>query len=194
MTNKQLQSIEAFTKKAMDKSMDPQHDFEHVDDVRKNALKMVKILKVGKELDKNLLQAACLLHDILYIEHTFSLLTWARESRYLRQILPDIIDQFGLSESDRYLLSEAVYKHTHAFPFRRLNHKYSLYAQILQDADQIEMISNTRIIDLKKSRNFSKTYKVMSILSGVFKKRISKNKGRYFNVPEIIEYFKESSE
>jgi HD superfamily phosphohydrolase YqeK len=194
MTAKQLQAIEKFVKDSMAKSLDVQHGFRHVDQVRKNALRMVKILKLEKEIDENLLEAACLLHDILYIKHKFSFLTWLRESKYLREMLPSILEKFDLSEGDRYLLSEAVYNHTLAFPFRRLNHKYSLYAQILQDADQIEFIDKTRLINLKESKKFSKFYKFISLFSGLFVKRIRKNMNKFINIPEIIEYFKEDIE
>ena len=194
MTNKQLQAIEKFTKESMANTLDPQHDFNHVDQVRKNALRMVKILKIEKEIDENLLQAACLLHDILYTKHKFSLMTWMKEAKYLKEMLPDILRKFDLSEGDRYLLSEAVYHHTHAFPFRRLNHKYSLYAQILQDADQVEMLDKTRIINLKESKKFSRFYKIISLFSGLFVKRIRKNFNKFVNIPEIIEYFKEDIE
>ncbi|MFC1653239.1 HD domain-containing protein [Patescibacteria group bacterium] len=191
MTKKQLLAVKRYAKETMAKTMDNMHTFEHLDRVRGNALKIVNILKIEKEIDLNLLQAACYLHDIHYINHRNSLITWMKETKYLKAMLPDIIKQFNLIESDRYLLSEAVYNHTHAFPFRRLNQKYSLYSQIVQDADQLEMWSNTRLINLEKTKSFSRFYKIVSLFSGLFIKRIKKNADTYLNFPQVIEYFKE---
>jgi len=135
----------------------------------------------------NLLQAACLLHDIHYIKYKPSLKNWIKEGKLLRQILPPIIKQFNLNESDRYILSEAVYNHTLSFPFKRLNQKHSLYAQIVQDADTLDFISEIRILDLKKNKNKFRLYRFLSLFSGLAKygrKRIK----NYLNLPEIINY------
>jgi HD superfamily phosphohydrolase YqeK len=195
MTKAQLIKIDAYVKKAMAESKDPQHDYEHVDKVRKNALTIARIIKVEKELDLNLLQAACLLHDIAYTKHKNGLITFLKETRYLKGMLPGILKQFRLSKIDNYLLSEAVYRHTWSFPFRFLNQKYSIYSQLVQDADFLEFVAKTRLINLKKNRYKSRFYRIVSLFSGLFVKRIRKNMKPYLNLPEFFyEYLNEEEE
>ena len=191
MTNKQLQAIEKFTKKSMTKTLDPEHDYDHVNRVRKNTLKIVDILKVNDQIDRNLFQAAGLLHDILFIKHKFNLVTYFKEPIYLKQMLPGILKQFNLTHEEEHLLSDAIYHHTHAYPFRRLNKHRSLYAQILQDADQIEMFKEDRILKLKEVGKDSLLYKILSMLSGFFVKRVKRNFHKYINNPIILEHFEE---
>lgn len=191
MTKHQLQAIDKHARRVMSKTLDPQHSYQHVDKVRQNALKIVDILHLQKKIDLHLLQAACLLHDVTFAYHRPGFITWVKEAKYLKNILPDMLAQFHLSVGDRYLLSEAVYKHTFGFPFRLLNQKYSLYSQIVQDADFLEAIAKTRLIDLRENRNLSKFYKVVSLFSGLFIKRIRNKAGKYLNLPNIVEYFRE---
>ncbi|MBU1200444.1 HD domain-containing protein [Patescibacteria group bacterium] len=189
MTTNQLQKIDNFVKKATQK-LDSQHGYGHLIRVKKNALQIVDILKINSKIDPNLLQAACFLHDIHFIKYKPSLKNWLTEGKLLRQVLPSIVKQFNLNESDRYILSEAVYNHTFSFPTKRLNQKYSLYAQIVQDADTLDFLSEIRILDLKKNKNKFKFYRFLSLFSGLAKygrKRIK----NHLNLPEIIDYLNE---
>lgn len=186
MTTEQLQKINIFVKKATLKS-DSQHGYTHLTRVRNNALQIVDLLKINSKIDPNLLQAACLLHDIHFTKYTPSLKNWLREGKLLRQVLPPIIEQFNLTESDRYILSEAIYQHTLSFPFKRLNQKYSLYSQIVQDADTLDFLSEIRILDLKKNKKKFKLYRFLSLFSGLAKYARKRTKN-YLNIPEIIDY------
>ena len=191
MTQAQLNEVKKFAKKAYAKTLDPQHDFVHVDRVAKKAIKIVEILKLGREIDVNLLQAACYLHDLAFIKHKPGFVTWLRETRYLKDILPGILKQFRLAETDRYILSEAVYRHTWAFPFRFLNRKYSLYAQIVQDADMLDSINKARVLGLNESKKLYRFYRFLTLFSGLFVKRMKKKMASYLNLPQILEYLKE---
>lgn len=186
MTKEQFKKIDDYVKKAT-KNVDSQHGYTHLTRAKNNALQIVKLLNISSKIDINLLQAACLLHDIHHIKYKPSILNWIRESRLLHKILPSILEQFNLTESDRYILSEAVYNHTLSFPFRRLNHKYSLYAQIVQDADTLDFISEIRVFDLNKNKNKFKIYRFLSIFSGLARygrKRIK----NFLNLPQIVDY------
>lgn len=191
MTSTQLVAIRSYAQQTYKKTLDPLHDFSHVERVAKTAMRIVEILQVKKEIDTNLLQAACYLHDIAFISHKQSLMMWFMETKYLKSMLPSILPQFKLSETDRYILSEAVYRHTWAFPFHFLNKKYSLYSQIVQDADMLEMVSNTRILGLNESKKLFRLYRFLTLFSGVFIKRIKRNMSSYLNLPEIWEYLQE---
>ena len=194
MTKFQLHKIRDFVRREVAKSIDPLHDFDHLVRVIDNARLIVSILRVKRDIDIDLLEAACLLHDIHFTRFKPGVLNFFRESRLLKRVVPSLIGQFGLSEADRYLLEEAIYHHTFAFPFRRLNKKYSLYAQILQDADTLETFSRVRFLGLKTLRNKSRFYRFVSLLSGLAAKRFRKNKHRYLNLPEIICYLTEEDQ
>lgn len=186
MTTKQLAKIENYVKKAT-KNIDPQHSYPHLLRAKNNAIQIVDLLKLNSKIDLNLLQAACLLHDIHHTKYQPSFLNWIRETKLLQQVLPPILEQFNLNESDRYILSEAVYKHTFSFPFRLLNKKYSLYAQIVQDADTLDFLSEIRVLDLKRNKNKFKFYRFLSLISGLAKYGRKSIKKR-LNIPEIIDY------
>ena len=130
--------------------------------VRKNALGIVKILQLEKSVDKNLLQAICLLHDLCYSVRKPGLITWLREIKYTKQELTKVLPSFNLNASDSYILQEAIYKHKGPFPFRRLNKQFSIYSQILQDADSLEFINRTRLANflsfLNTNQNSTDSY------------------------------------
>ena len=186
MTTKQLTKIENYVKKATI-NVDSQHGYPHLLRTKNTATQIVNLLKLNSKIDINLQQAACLLHDIHHIKYKPSFLNWLRESKLLHQVLPPVLEQFNLNESDRYILSEAVYKHTFSFPFRLLNKKYPLYAQIVQDADTLDFLSEIRILDLKKNKNKSRFYRFLSLISGLAKYG-QKNIKTRLNIPEIIDH------
>ena len=189
MTTKQFQKIDNYVKKAT-KNVDSQHSYGHLTRTKNNAVQIASLLKLNSKIDLNLLKAACLLHDIHHIKYKPSFLNWIRESRLLRQMLPSILEQFNLTESDRYLLSEAVSNHTLSFPFSRLHRKSSLYAQIVQDADTLDFVSEIRVFDLRNNKNKFKIYRFLSLFSGLARYGRKRIKG-FLNLPDVIDYIKQ---
>ena len=68
MTNKKLKKVVNYSKKHMAESVDPVHDFGHVERVAKNTLRIADALNLS-DLDTNLLQALGYLHDLHYADH-----------------------------------------------------------------------------------------------------------------------------
>lgn len=188
MTKDQLEEIHKFVKKEVKKVTDPQHGIDHLERVRINALRIVKILELEKEIDQYLLQAACYLHDIHYTKYSLTLKNYLKgEYRLLKKVLPEVLKRFDLTEADRYLLKEAVYRHSGSVPFKRLNKKYSLYAQIVQDADTLDFFSKIRLLGLNKNKAKFRFYRFLSFFTGTWWRQ-RKNMHKYLNLPEIIDY------
>lgn len=182
MTDKQLYEVEKFVFACMRNSLDEQHDFSHVDRVRKNAIKIAQKLRISKQLDLNLLQAMCLLHDYTYSKYKASIGVYIFEGKIIKSLLSSLLDDFGLSDSDKVELIQAVSLHPHSFPFRRLAFKGSIYAKILQDADTQDFFYEKRVESFIHS---NRKYKITAPLSNLLVAYGRKNLGKYLNFPSI---------
>lgn len=137
------------------------HDSSHIDRVLENALSIANIVDPYKKIvDRNILKTCVLLHDLAYLEYKTNLYTWWFEGSLALKVLNKKIDLSFLSEEERKIISEAIYRHVHSFPIRTLNKKRNLYVQILQDADTLDMFSDDRFksitvnIQNSKFKNF----------------------------------------
>ena len=66
MTEEKLKEVKKLVEEKTCNIKDLQHNCEHAKRVSSNAKEIVKTLGLEKEVDINLLQATCLLHDINY--------------------------------------------------------------------------------------------------------------------------------
>ncbi len=168
----------------MEKAKDPQHQFPHLERVVRNALKIVGVLKI--DLDKNLLMAACYLHDINHSEHSPSLLNYFSETKVLRRILPEILQKFDLSSEENKVIERAIYNHSYSFPFKRLNKDGDVYSRVLQDADTIDFFSKEREKDFSGSKKKFFFYKLISPFSNWAFSYGRKNLKNYLNFSELV--------
>lgn len=192
MTKDQLSKIREFSQRSMKKTLDPQHDFEHVERVRKNAIKIAKIVEVERKIDLNLLQAACLLHDLTYTKHKPSLVVYLFEGKYLEKIGPQILGEFEITKEDKKMASEAFLHHTHWFPLKGLlnvKNNGSIYTKILQDADAIDLFTGERWESLVRSRKKYLFYKLSWPITVFVIEYGRKNAEKFLNFPQIASHF-----
>ena len=189
MTQHQLNKIKLIAKAKMATSLDPLHDFDHVDRVRKNALIIIKVLRLKEKIDERILQAACLLHDLTFTEHKPSFKTYFREGRIMENKLKEILNKMEMKKKEIQHIIDAVIYHTFAFPFRRLNRKRSIYAQILQDADTIDFFNKKRIKKLSLSEEKFWFYKSLSVISRPALEFGRRNIEKFLNFPSLARDF-----
>lgn len=173
----------------MKKSRDPQHDFTHLERVAGNTLKIVKILKVESEVDENLLVAASYLHDVNHGHFSPGLINYFSEKKFLKKILPGVLKKFDLTQSEKNIISEAVYNTPYSFPFKKLNRDGDLYSKILQDADTIDFFSKEREGSFYQAKKNFLFYRILGLffLRGLEYGR--KHLKNYLNFPELAGRF-----
>lgn len=189
MTEHQLLEIHRVAREEMGKSFDPQHDFSHVERVRKNALKIAKILRLEDELDGNLLQAACLLHDLAYSEYRPGLKTWLLEGYLSKGVIERALNRVEINDEDKNTLIKAIARHPYSFPLKRLNRNRDVYTKVLQDADTLDSFSEERIENLRELSKKSIAHKVFFILVDFVFKYGRRNVEKFLNFPELAENF-----
>ena len=174
----------------MGKTLDPQHDFSHVQRVMENALKIVDVLNLENKIDINILKIACLFHDIAFTQYKPSFLTWILEGKYSVRILRELNILFFLNKKEISLVEQAIRYHGLAFPLRRLNRKRSLYCQILQDADMLDQFSQERIENLRKPKKKSSFFcYVIHALHKPALRFARKNIRFFLNFPQLAKNF-----
>ena len=182
MNTQDLEKIKSFAQERYSKSKG-QHDIRHVERVRNNALLITDILGKKDEIDKNLLEAMCYLHDILITRKKgnllLSLYNYIFERSINRRHLGSIIKKYNLPENESQLLTHAIINHPYSIPYRILNKNNDIYSKILQDADSIDYISGQRLESFNKTRGF------LSPISTFYIYLIRKNIRYFLNFPEL---------
>jgi len=191
MTHAQLAKIRQHAIAEMKKSVDPQHNIDHIHRVRKNALRIVKFFKLDKVIDRNLLSAICYLHDFAFTVHRPGLLTWFLEGRLVSKRLKrlSLFDLLGIPHEEKQIIVTAIIHHPHAFPLRRLNRHRDLYSQLLQDADTLDFYSVERLTTFNVSRQLFFFYRISSHFVGISFRLYKRNIHKYLNFPELAEHF-----
>jgi len=138
-------------------SDDKRHDFGHAERVTRNAMWILDTLKIGESVDRNLLQAACYLHDVVvmkrdsrnyfsrFVSHFF-------EKNLNKKYLGKVLADFDLPWEEDQIIAEAIINHPNSIPFLVLNKEKDIYSKILQDADKLEATGAISIM-----RTFSST-------------------------------------
>jgi len=187
MTEIQIKQIYKKAESLMRETLDPQHDFSHVSRVVKNALQIADLVDHKKEVDKNILQIACLFHDITFIRHKPSIKTWLFEGRMAVRILRELEILDFLSQEDLLKIEISIRHHGLSFPLRKLNKKRDLYCRILQDADTFDLFHEERIGNLKKSKKKTLFYKIIYIFHKPAAKFGKKKICYFLNFPHLAE-------
>lgn len=191
MTRFQLAKIRQFARTEMQKSPDPQHDFAHVDRVRRNAFRIAKLFNLDDVIDRNLLSAICYLHDLAFTAHKPSLRTWFLERRLVKKRLErlPLLDLLGIPEEEKRIILNAITRHPHAFPLRRLNRHRDFYSQVLQDADTLDLYSVERLTTFTVSRQLFFFYRISSLFVDISHRLYKRNITKYLNFPKLAKHF-----
>ena len=189
MTEEQLDKVYEIVSSKMGKTFDGQHDLGHVDRVREKALRIAEILGLEKKIDKNLLQAICLLHDFTFAEHKFCFRTWFFEGFYAQKGVLRAIKKLGLEKKEKRLIKEAVGFHAHNFPFKGLRNekRLSIYTKILQDADLIDYFCEKRIKTLMANEKRFIMRRVLFLLCRPLFNYSKENISRFLNFPQAAD-------
>lgn len=194
ITDIQLKKIKEEVSARMRGANNPLHEMDHIEEVVENAKKLLKILNPKKELDRNLLLSCCYLHDLTYANSPFFLWAYLFEGKLVRKPASKVLKDAEVNPQEKVTIINAISKHPHSFPFRKLNKNEDSYTKILQDSDTLELFNEERIKKLFNNINTSR---------GILKKLIRsyikygfKNLEKYLNYPEIVddiraEYFEE---
>lgn len=186
-------NIKSYAETAANEHSDPLHTFTHLGRVAQNANLIVKILGKENELDGNLLQAACFLHDIpINIPKKYFLGQIGKhlfEQVFIKKYLPGILEKFNLEQEEKEILFETILDHPFSIPYRLLNEKSGFYARILQDADSLDYFSFEREKSVKESKNKSLYLYILAVVSGLFFAFGRKNIRIFLNFPEIAKKY-----
>ncbi len=190
MDIKTLNKIKHYAKNEYNQAKDKYHDFDHIERVVKNALGITDRLKFSEGFDKNLLLAACYLHDIVitkrnnsnflkkFYNHIFEKLL---NKKYIRKILKN----FSLPLNEEQILALTIINHPHSIPYHSLNRHNDLYSKILQDADSLDYIS------LERTRNFIYgKRKILIYFFNIYLTWIRKNIRHFLNIQESLDQLK----
>ena len=192
MSDETYKSIEAFALSKMSDLKSVSHNDYHVIRVKDNALKIAKLLGVEEKLDKNLLAATCLLHDITYSVRRPNVYTYIFEGRIERRMIREALKKFDIPDETKEIIIDAVYRHTHSFPFKSLNKGHSLYAKILQDADTLDFFDKSRINYFLAGESKGPLKKVKRGLTNVLIRYGVGHLGAFLNFPALAKTFPES--
>lgn len=185
MTKTQLNKVKIFVKQRTSKLKDPQHGWSHLSRVANYAMHITKTLSADKKIDTNLLQAACFLHDINHTYYSPGIFNYFLESKRLKKVLPKILSELSIPESEKEIIENAIYSSPFSFPFRKLNKDKDLYTQILQDADTLDFFSKERERSFKSAVKDFSFYAFLSLFSNWALKYGRKNLYDFLNNPEI---------
>lgn len=189
MNKKKLREIITFVKREMKKSKDPTHEWEHVKRVAENCQTIIKLLHIKNDVDSNLLQAICFLHDINRAYYPPGIFNYFFETHNSKKVLPKILSELGVKKLEKHIIENAIYSSSFSFPFRKLNKNRDLYTQILQDADTIDFFNGDRVKKYKKHKNEYLFFRFLSPFSETAINYGRKNLKIFLNFPQIASKF-----
>jgi hypothetical protein len=167
---------------------DPLHRNDHAERVRLNSLKLIKILKLEDKIDKNLLQAICLLHDVpqsVFKKYPLGFIgKHISEKLIIKKNLPAILNRFNLGEEVKKVMYNAIYHHPGSIPYMVLNKNADYYTKILQDSDSLDYFSMERLNMLMHSKDNGIFYKIGSMIAHPYFKYGRANIKKFLNYTE----------
>jgi hypothetical protein len=191
MTSDNYKKIENSVKEIMEKSRDPQHGLDHLNRVRANALRIVKILNLEPNIDTNLLSAICLLHDIpmnTTYKFPFGMLgKHLMEKSIVLKKLPGILEGLPLTGNERKIALTAIANHPLSIPYGHLNRGKDYYSKVLQDADSLDYVSGERTVSLERAKNKYFFYFLASLIAKPYLSWVKKNIRKFLNFPELAD-------
>ena len=186
MTQQQFIFLFNKAKKLMQETKDSVHDWSHIQRVVVNASKIKKLLSKEKQeqVDDKILIIACVWHDVSYVFYKASLVQYFLEGKRCAKICRFYFKQERLPEKEIDLICDIILHHPWS-NFKLLNKHRSLYHQIVQDADTLDMFSLERLKQVNKYSKKILYWKfVVKILKPLFLDYFLKNKKRFLNLEE----------
>jgi HD superfamily phosphodiesterase len=190
MTEEQFRGLIEKARELLAQTKDPVHDEQHANRVWGNIRKIVEKLSEErkKDLDMMILKLAAMWHDIAFVYFNHDLVNYFLEGRRGARIAKAYFNKVGIDKDETDLVCDIIFHHQHSSLFL-LNRKYSIYHQILQDADTMDVYNNPLRIKLAEvaAQGSSMWYKfMMRILKPLFFNKMRKSKLIY-NLPESIQ-------
>lgn len=185
MKKSELDRIINFVGNKKGEARDPQHGFSHLLRVANFAEQIIKTLGADAKVDRNLLLAACYLHDVNHLFYPTGFLNYFLEKRMLKKVLPGVLAQLGINADEKSILENAIYSCPFSFPFKKLNPNGDIYTKVLQDADTLDYFSSQREKSLNKIRNSSLYYFLIVLFSKYVLSYGRKNIADYLNYRQI---------
>lgn len=127
--------VESYVRKGLSKDKTG-HDYGHVERVTKTAMQIAKKYKI----DKDVLKAACLLHDISYKKG----ITKKHHIESAKQARP-LLKRLGFSKNKIEHIQEVIIHHVGHME-KSARGRLSTEAKILRDADNIDALGSIGII------------------------------------------------
>lgn len=145
MTQEQFDILFSKARDLMQKTKDKNHDWAHIERVLENINKIKKELpnKLQAQLDDQILKLAAAWHDISFVFYKVNFRQFFYEGRRSVKIIDNYFKKSGLLQKEVDLICDIVKYHTGS-PFGWLNKTKSLYHQIIQDADTIDVFHKGR--------------------------------------------------
>ena len=145
MTQEQFEDLFSNARDLMRKTKDKNHDWAHIERVLENIKRVKKELpdKLQAELDDQTLKLSAAWHDISFVFYKGGFRQFFREARRSVEIIKKYFSQEGMIEKEIDFICDIVKKHTGS-SFGLLNKTDSLYHQIIQDADTIDVFHKER--------------------------------------------------
>lgn len=188
MTQSQFNYLCNQAKELMAKTKDPVHDLSHVERVANNALEIKKLLPQDKQadLDDKILILAALWHDLSYVFYPAGFRQVFLENRRARHWACHYFRKAGLPEAEIDLLGDIIFHHVW-IAFHFLNRKRSLYHQIVQDADTLEMVALERLVKARQKTSSSPYYFfLIKVLKPLFYSFFLNHRELFYNLSESI--------
>lgn len=185
MDIKTLETIKNYSIEEYSNSIDKQHNISHVERVAKDALWITNVLSLESSIDKNLLQAACYLHDVLIAKRNaknyFSqFYNYVIEKSLNKKYIGKVLERFNLTPKEKQILEVSLINHPYSIPLRILHKQGNLYLKILQDSDSLDYVS------LEKQQSlFEAKQKILIFITNMYLTWIRNNFKKYLNFPEL---------
>lgn len=189
MTFEQYDFLVKKAAELMQNTLDPVHNWEHVFNVKTNALKLKQLLpeKCQQKIDDQIMTIICLWHDISYVYYQSGFWQFFVEGVRAEKITGHYLKAAGLIKKERRLIKSVIRTHPHIYHF--FTHYRTLYHKILNDADFVEDSNPKRIAaaEATVSQSFFRFF-VMKILKPLFYKSY---KNYFFNFKQSRELLKQ---
>lgn len=192
ISDEDYKEIEAFALSKMSDLKSASHNDYHVIRVRENAFKIAKLLRIEERIDKNLMAAICMLHDLTYSVKKPNVYTYIFEGRIERRMMRSALKKFNISDDAKEVIIDAVSRHAHSFPFKKLNKGNGYYAKILQDADTLDFFDASRINYFLINQNKSLFKTLRKAITNAFIRYGKNNLGLFLNYPILAKIFFEN--
>lgn len=193
MSQEQFEGLFNKAKKLMQKTLDPVHDWLHIERVLVNAENIFNLLpkKQQKKIDKKILKLAVVWHDISFTKYKASIWQYLVEGWRARTISKRYFKKFGLANKEIKLLADIILRHNWVEKFILVRifliKKRSLCYAIVQDADTLDYFHQDRIkqaVEVVKNSPIKRI--IMKTFKPIYINFFHKHKKIFLNLKESL--------